>query len=86
MDQKMYRQCLREYLRDALQKSDGSNAGMSNYLMQQIEPGRFARNREEKIRALNEVQRVFSEHRHWPVDMIFTYLGIKLEEVQGKQG
>jgi hypothetical protein len=84
MDQKVYRQYLREYLRDALQKSDGSNAGMSNYLMQQIEPGRFTRYREEKIRALNDVQRTFSEHRHWPVDMVFSYLGIKIEEVQAK--
>jgi hypothetical protein len=85
MDQKLYRQFMREYLREALEKSDGTNSGMSNYLMQQIEPGRFSRHRDEKIRALNEVQRTFSEHRHWPVDMIFTYLGIKQEEVQGKQ-
>jgi hypothetical protein len=84
MDQKLYRQFLREYLKDAFHKSDGSNAGMSNYLMQQIEPGRLSRHRDERIRALNEVQRVFSEHRHWPVEMIFTYLGIKPEEVQSK--
>ena len=84
MDQKMYRQYLRQYLKDAFQNSDGTNAGMSGYLMQQIEPGRFTRNREEKIRALNDVQRTFAEHRHWPVDMVLTYLGIKPEEVQGK--
>lgn len=84
MDQKIYRQCLREYLRAAWQKSDGTNAGMSNYLMQQIEPGRLTRHREEKIRALNDLQRAFSEHRHWPVDMVFTYLGVKMEEVQAK--
>ncbi|MCI0476284.1 MAG: hypothetical protein L0Y55_08555 [Anaerolineales bacterium] len=84
MDQKVYRQFLREFLRDASQKSDGSNAGMASYLMQQIQPGRLARHRDEKIRALNDLNRAFSEHRHWPVDMIFTYLGIKPEEVQGK--
>jgi hypothetical protein len=82
MDQKIYRQCLREYLRAALQKSDGSNAGVSNYLMQQVLPGRFTRHRAEKVRALGDLQRVFAEHRHWPVDMVLTYLGIKLEEVQ----
>ncbi|MBM3130242.1 MAG: hypothetical protein FJ009_16655 [Chloroflexi bacterium] len=84
MDQKVYRQFLREFLRDASQKSDGSNAGMANFLMQQIQPGRFTRHRDEKIRALNDLQRAFSEHRHWPVDMVFTYLGIKPEEVQAK--
>lgn len=84
MNQKLYRQYMREYLRDALQKSDGSNAGVSNYLMQQIPPGRFTRHREEKARALTDVQRAFAEHRHWPVDMVLTYLGIKPEEVQAK--
>jgi hypothetical protein len=39
--------------------------------------GLLVRHREEKRRALEDAQRAFDEHRHWPLEIILSQLGIE---------
>ena len=48
MDIVIYRQSLEELIQEALANSDGSHAGIRDYLHAKEKPGRLTRNREEK--------------------------------------
>jgi hypothetical protein len=75
----LYRQYLTEYIREAIKYSDGTNAGIAQYLSGLNPGGRFARNKEEKSRALKDAKAAFDEHRHWPLSIVLSHLGVELE-------
>lgn len=72
----VYWRYLDELVQEALENSDGSNESISNYLRMKKKPGRLTRHRHEKTKALEEARRAFDDHRHWPVDVIISHLGI----------
>jgi hypothetical protein len=84
MEHKFVIQYMHQYLKEAIDNSDGKPAGIANYLSEIPMPGRFSRHKEEKIRALKELRQAFDEHRHWPLDIILSQLGIDVELLQGK--
>ncbi|RPI84301.1 MAG: hypothetical protein EHM41_13745 [Chloroflexi bacterium] len=79
MNRILYEQYLKEYIREAIENSDGTNSGISQYLSGLRIPGRFTRNKEEKIRAIKDAQSAFEEHRHWPRDIVLSHLGLELD-------
>jgi hypothetical protein len=38
--------------------------------------GILTRHKEEKKRALEDARTAFNEHRHWPMDIIISHLGL----------
>ncbi|NLG72791.1 MAG: hypothetical protein GX495_12225 [Chloroflexi bacterium] len=81
MDIGQYRRFVREYVKQALDNSDGSHQQIVEYLRSQVVKGLFVRHKEERKKALEDVQRAFEEHRHWPVDIVVSsYLGVDLKE------
>ena len=76
MDIGLYRKYLEQYIREAYENSDGTESGISEYLGNIKVGGLFTRNKEEKKRALEDARSAFSEHRHWPIDIIISHLGI----------
>ncbi len=75
-----YHRFLEEYVRDAILNSNGTNAGIAEYLWAMKGPGRFSSYKEEKIKALIEARRVFDEYRHWPLFIILSHIGIEDKE------
>ena len=76
-----YRKWVEQYVKDALQKSDRTNAGIAEYLSMIKPAGRFTPHREEKNLALAEVRKVFDDHRHWPLEIIISFLGIENKDL-----
>jgi len=76
MDIVQYRKYLEQYVTTALQDSDGTITGVSEYLEEIKTGGRFTRHKEEKRRALADAQKAFYEHRHWPMEIIISHLGL----------
>jgi len=77
MDIGVYRQYLEKYVSEAVQKSDGSVSGISNYLWNMNVSGFLVRNRTEKQKALDDARSAFDAHRHWPLEIILSHLGVK---------
>lgn len=77
MDLGVYRQYLEKYVLEAVQNSDGTVSGISNYLWNIKISGILVRNRTEKLKALEEAREAFDSHRHWPVEIVLSFLGIK---------
>jgi hypothetical protein len=84
MDLGEYRKWVEQYVTDALQKSDCSNAGIAEYLSMIKPAGRFSSHRDEKNLALTEVRKAFDEHRHWPLSIIISFLGIENKDLLKK--
>lgn len=80
----LYRRYLQEFVKEAMENSDGSNAGISSYLWEKKIAGILISHKEEKTRALNDARHAFDEHRHWPVEIVVSHLGLKYEELGGK--
>ena len=80
MDIGKYRQYLEQLVKEAIQSSNGTNAGISEYLWSLKPAGRFTPNRDEKNKALEEARKVFDDHRHWPLGIILSFLGIENKE------
>jgi hypothetical protein len=80
MDIQLYRQYLNQYVQEAIQNSDGSIPGISEQLEGISPPGRLARHKEEKKRALTDARTAFNEHRHWPLDILLSHLGVDKDE------
>jgi len=78
MDIGVYRQCLEQYVREAVQNSDGTHAGISEYLNSIKVSGLFVRNKVEKQTALREAILAFEQHRHWPLDIVLSHLGVEV--------
>jgi len=77
MDIGVYRQYLEKYVLEALQKSDGTVAGISSYLWNMNISGFLVRNRTEKQKALDDARSAFDSHHHWPLEIILSHLGVK---------
>lgn len=76
MDHTLYQRYLREYVAQARQASDGSVRGIAEELGA-IHIGRlFVLHKEEKQRALADARSAFDEHRHWPLEIILSHLGL----------
>ena len=71
-----YQHYLRQYVTEAIQNSDGSNRGISEFLWTIQVKGFLVRERSEKERALADARKAFDEHRHWPREIILSQLGI----------
>jgi hypothetical protein len=82
MDHKLYFQYMNEYLKEALANGLNKPSEIASYLEGIPFPGRFTRNKEERIHALNTVRQAFNEHRHWPLDIILSHLGIDPEKIK----
>lgn len=74
-----YRQALEKYVTEAVHNSDGTHSGISSYLWD-IKISKLSLNRYEKQRALDDARHAFDDHRHWPVDVILSHLGIKAQK------
>jgi len=72
-----FRKYLEEYVREAIQNSDGTTRSISEFLWAKKEPGRFASYRDERKKALKEARRAFDDYRHWPLSVILSHLGIE---------
>ena len=73
----IYRQCLQDIVQEAITHSDGSNVGISEYLWSVKVGGWFTRNKTEKRKALEEARKAFDEHRHWPLEIVVSHLGLE---------
>jgi hypothetical protein len=77
MDHVLYHRYLEEYVRQAIQASDGSVRSVAEELGM-IRVGRLLTfHKEEKQRALADARRAFDEHRHWPLEIILSHLGVE---------
>jgi hypothetical protein len=82
MDIGVYRSYLRELVKEALENSDGSTSGISGYLWEKKIAGLIVRHRKEKQRALDDARKAFDEHRHWPVPIVISHLGLDPKELE----
>jgi hypothetical protein len=80
MDIGAYRKYLQQYVQEAYQNSDGSPGGVIDQLRSIKPPGRFTASRHEKQVALSEALKAFEEHRHWPLEIILSHLGVEIEK------
>ena len=78
-----YRQALEKYVTEAVQNSDGTHKDISSYLWN-IKLSRLSLNRYEKQRALEDARHAFDDHRHWPVEVILSHLGLKTQKQDNK--
>ena len=76
MDIGLYRKYLQQYVQEAYENSDGTRSGISEYLSTIKVSGLLTRHKEEKKRALNDARNAFNDHRHWPLDIIVSHLGL----------
>ena len=83
MDIGKYRMYLQQYIQEAYDESDGSKAGISSYLWEKKVTGLMVRDKKEKEAALQEAKRIFDQNRHWPLEIILSYLGVELNQRQG---
>jgi len=77
MDHTLYRRYLNEYVRQAVRASDGSARGIAEELGAIHVGGLLVKHKEEKQRALVDARRAFDEHRHWPLEIILSHLGVE---------
>lgn len=80
MDQERYKECLVDFVRTALDRSDGTPTGAANYLGSRKKPGFLAS--EEKKMAFERVKKVFTEMRDRPLWMVLKGLGLEVEDVE----
>jgi hypothetical protein len=76
MDYTLYRRYLNEYVAQARQASDGSVRSIAEELGAIHVGGLLVVHKEEKKRALADARRAFDEHRHWPLEIILSHLGL----------
>lgn len=81
MDFPRYQKYLIEYISLARRESDGTNRGIHERLSEMKVSGLLVRNRVEKTRALEDARKAFDEHRHWPLEIVLTQLGLKKEQL-----
>ena len=77
IDISKYQFYLQQYVDLALHHSDGTLGGIRDYLESIQIKGFFVRDRDEKLRARYDLIQAFSEHRHWPLEIILSHLGVK---------
>lgn len=74
----LYRRYLNKYVQEAITNSDGTSAGIAEHLRSFEVKGFLTRHKTEKRRALEDAIKAFDEHRHWPLDIILSHLGVTL--------
>ena len=79
MDIRLYRQYLNEYVQKAINEGDGKVSRITELLYEEQVKGLLVTHREEKLRALSDAQQAFSEHRHWPLEIIISHLGVEID-------
>jgi hypothetical protein len=80
MDYRLYNKYLVEFVREAIRNSDGSVRGISEALAEK-QIGKFmVQHKDEKLRALADARKAFEEHRHWPLNIVLSHLGVNLED------
>lgn len=79
MDIGLYRQYLNEYVKEALENSNGSNSDISGYLWEKKVSGFLVKHRKEKEKALADARKAFDDHRHWPLQIVLSHLGVDVE-------
>jgi hypothetical protein len=79
MDIRLYQQYLKQYVKEAVNESDGSVRSIAEILHSKDVKGIFVVHREEKKRALLDARRAFDDHRHWPLEIILSHLGVALD-------
>jgi hypothetical protein len=79
MDIGLYRQYLQQYVQEAMDESNGSINGIAEYLHAKNITGLVVLHKEEKKRALADARKAFDEHRHWPLDIILSHLGVEVK-------
>jgi len=79
MDIGLYRQYLQQYVQEALENSNGTNAGIAENLHAKKISGLLVIHKDEKKRALADACKAFDEHRHWPLDIILSHLGVEVK-------
>jgi hypothetical protein len=81
MDIGAYRHYLKQLVSEALENSDGTNAGISSYLWEMRIAGLIVLKRAEKKLALKDARNAFDDHRHWPLEIVISHLGIDPKEL-----
>ena len=77
MDIGRYQKYLQEYVSTAIRGSDGS-IGQIRENLASIQIGYFlVRHKREKTQALQDARDAFDEHRHWPLEIILSHLGVE---------
>jgi CRISPR-associated protein Cas8b1/Cst1 subtype I-B len=80
MNVELYRRYLEQYVKEAISSTSGSNTSIYEYLSS-IRIGKyFVAHKEEKQRALTDAKQAFEAHRHWPLQIVLSHLGIKLDD------
>jgi hypothetical protein len=80
MNVELYQRYLEQYVREAISNASGSNTSIYEYLASIRIGKHFVAHKEEKQRALTDARQAFESHRHWPLDIVLSQLGIKLED------
>jgi len=81
MDIGAYRGAVENYVKQALENTDGSNKQISEYLWSLGTPGFLVRHKNEKRRALSDVRKAFDDHSYWPLEVILSQLGVDKESL-----
>lgn len=76
MDIGAYRSAVHNYVRQALESTDGTNKQISEYLWSLKAPTFLVRNKTEKRQALADVRKAFDDHSYWPLEVILSQLGV----------
>jgi hypothetical protein len=79
MDIGIYRRYLDQFVQEAIENSNGSKEGILNYLRNKQGPGFLSRHKGEKKRALHDAIQAFEDHRHWPLDITLSHLGVNVK-------
>lgn len=80
----LYQQYLEEYVIEAITGSSGNNADIAARLWTKKIGGVFVKHKEEKNRALDDARKAFDEHRHWPLEIILSHLGLDAKKIINK--
>jgi hypothetical protein len=75
-----YQRYLQQYVQEAVDQSDGTPSGILEYLGTIKITGWFVRDKTEKQRAVQDAIKAFQEHRHWPIDIIYSHLGVTIKK------
>ena len=80
MDIQLYRKYLEQFVRESIKSSNGTVASIREELASIQVKGLLVRHKAEKQRALKDARAAFDEHRHWPLEIILSHLGVEAPE------
>lgn len=82
MNHEIYRKYLQDYIREAIENSNGSNSEISSYLWEKNLGRILITNKTERQRALADARQAFDDHRHWPRKIILSHIGVENTEAE----